>query len=332
MPVIRVLDANINRAAEGMRVLEDIARFVLEDKRLCSEVKSCRHELREQTPTLYSRSTAEDVGTGISTVQEGNRGSIHDIALAASNRCSEALRVVEEFLKLHNAENTVESIRYRMYDLSAEIIKQLGSTNKHQWKLCFIMAKDDCVMPWKETLSIALDAGCDCVQIREKTMSTYDCVEHVREVQKITNAYGVPIIINDRVDVMLATNAGGVHLGADDLPLSEARRICGKEKIIGATAHSIAELNNAINLGVDYVGVGAMFPSPTKPNVAPAETGLLEAATSVHHLAVGGITPDNVHLLHNRGCQGVAVSSVIANSTTPGLVVETLLQPKAQPA
>ena len=207
MSSIRVLDANINRAAEGMRVLEDIARFVLEHQRLCAELKTCRHQLREQAPSLYSRNTSGDVGISVSTVQESERGSVHDIALAASNRCSEALRVIEEFLKLHDVQNHIESIRYKMYDISAEIIKSLGSIHKKQWKLCFVMTKELCALPWKETLSQALSNGCDCVQVREKTMSTKELIQHVLEVKEIADQFDVPVIINDRVDVLLATNA-----------------------------------------------------------------------------------------------------------------------------
>ena len=330
MPVIRVLDANMNRAAEGMRVLEDIARFILENQQLCGAIKNCRHSLREQSPTLYSRDTFGDVGTGITTAQEKNRGSIHDIALAASHRCGEALRVVEEFLKLHNAENTIESIRYKMYDLSAEIMKQLGSTNRQQWKCCFVMTRNDCVLPWEETMTAAISAGCDCVQVREKTMSTHEYIDHVIEVKQIADEHDVPVIVNDRLDVMLATNTAGIHLGKNDMSIPDARKICGKEPIIGATAHTQEEINSAIEAGADYIGVGAMFASITKPNANVIGTELLKSVKNVNHLAIGGITPDNVQKLYEFGCKGIAVNYAIAQSTTPGKIVHELLQPEAQ--
>lgn len=330
MPVIRVLDANINRAAEGMRVLEDMARFILENQCLCESIKQCRHNLRDQSPGLYSRNTSEDVGTRLLTTKEKNRDSLHDIAFAASNRCSEALRVVEEFLKLRDAQHSIESIRYTMYDLSAEVIKGLGSTNKQQWKCCFIMAVDDCALPWKSTLMRVLKAGCDCVQIREKTMQTKALIDHVLEVKEITEKHGVPIIINDRVDVMLATNSAGVHLGKDDMPILDARKMGGKGRIIGATAHSQEEVVSAIEAGVDYIGVGAMFTSSTKPNAIVEGPSLLKYVEHIHHLAVGGITPENVHHLYVAGCKGVAASSSIAHATTPENVIQGLLQPEAQ--
>ena len=330
MPVIRILDANINRAAEGMRVLEDIARFILENQQLCRAIKKCRHALREQSPTLFSRDTSSDVGTGITTMQEKNRDSVHDIALAASYRCTEALRVVEEFLKLHNEENTIESIRYNMYDISADIIKRLGSTNRKQWKCCFVMTINDCVLPWEETLSGAITAGCDCVQVREKKMSTHECIHHVFKVKEIADEHDVPVIINDRLDVMLATNATGIHLGKSDMSVPDARRISGQEPIIGATTHTQEEINSATEAGADYIGVGAMFASKTKPNAHVIGTELLNKVQTVNHLAIGGITPENVQQLYGFGCKGIAVSAAIAKSTTPGKIVHELLQPEAQ--
>ena len=332
MPVIRILDANINRAAEGMRVLEDIARFILENKQLCGAIKTCRHALREQAPTPYSRDSLGDVGTSISTTQEKNRGSFHDIAFAASNRCSEALRVVEEFLKLHNTENTIGSIRYKMYDLSADVIKGLGSTNKQQWSCCFVMTSGECILPWKETLIGAIGGGCDCVQVREKNMNTAECINHVTEVKQIADQHAIPVIINDRVDVMLATNSCGVHLGNDDMSISDARKLSGKERIIGATAHSKQEITRAIELGADYIGVGAMFTSPTKPEVHVVGLDLLQQVEHACYLAIGGINTVNVQTLYDAGCKGIAVSSEISRSLNPREIVHKLLQPEVQPA
>jgi thiamine-phosphate pyrophosphorylase len=332
MPMMRVLDANINRAAEGMRVLEDIARFVLENQTVCAAIKQCRHELRAQTPTLLHRDTAGDVGTTVSVEQEKNRNSIRSVAVAAGNRCGEALRVVEEFLKLHNAKNTVEAIRYKMYDLSAEILSLLGGTTAQQWRLCFVMTKDECVLAWQDTLRQSLTAGCDCVQVREKKLSTRELVQHVFEVKKIADKYDAQVIVNDRVDVMLTTQVSGVHLGDKDMRIQDARNLCGPEYIIGATVHAPEKVKTTIMSGADYVGVGAMFQSSTKPSTKVALLGLLKNALPYYHLAIGGITPKNVQTLYETGCKGVAVSSSIAQSTTPGKVVEQLLQHEAQPA
>mgnify|MGYP006097291341 FL=1 len=330
--VHRVLDANLNRAAEGMRVLEDIARFVLENQNLCSSIKKCRHELRSCTTKVTSRDTSGDVGTSVTTPLEESRNTLHDVAAASANRCSEALRVIEEFLKLANETNTVEGIRYTMYDLSAEVLNGLGAKAKKQWSLCFVMTVNDCVLPWQDTLKQSLVAGCDCVQIREKELNTPDCIAHTREVLSTAKTFGAQVIVNDRVDVMLATGADGVHLGEGDMLIQDARKLCGTDFIVGATVHNATMVPTAIAFGADYIGVGAMFASSTKPEVPVAPLGLLKNALAYNHLAIGGITPENVQELYAEGCKGIAVSSVIARSDTPEKVIAKLLRPEHQSA
>ena len=187
------LDANINRAAEGMRVLEDIARFVLGNQDLCGAIKNCRHELRHQTPELSSRDTEGDVGTALSTEQEASRDSIRDIATAAGNRCCEALRVIEEFLKLQNTKNTIESIRYKMYDLTEKAIQALGARTKEQWSLCFVMTIDECVLPWQDTLASSPSFWLRLrASARKKMPTTAQYIAHVLEVKNIAETFNVP--------------------------------------------------------------------------------------------------------------------------------------------
>ena len=332
MSVMRILDANINRAAEGMRVLEDIARFELEHENWCEAIKKCRHELRSQAPTLLHRDTKGDVGTRVTTEQEQHRGSMIDIARAASNRCTEALRVVEEFLKLQDTTNTIESIRYTMYDISVKIIRALGSLNRDQRRLCFVMTKDDCAISWQDTLRQIMNAGCDCVQVREKKMPTAEFIRHVVEVKEIASKYNAQVIVNDRVDVMLASRASGVHLGEEDMSIQDARKLCGHEFIIGATVHTKEKIQEAALAGADYIGVGSIFASQTKPDVKIVSTDVLEEAMLHNHFVIGGITPRNIQTVYDMGCSGVAVSSAIAQSPDPGKVVEQLLQHEVQPA
>ena len=161
-------------------------------------------------------------------------------------------------------------------------------------------------------------------------MSTHDLVLHVREVKKIADVYGVQVIVNDRVDVALATGVAGVHLGENDMSIQDARKLCGPEYIIGATVHDPEKINKCISLGADYVGVGAMFASQTKPSANVAPLGLLKNALAYNHLAIGGITQENVQQLYDAGCKGVAVSGAIANSNTPDKTIISLLRPENQ--
>ena len=336
--VQRILDANINRAAEGMRVLEDLARFLLDRKDLCGAIKQCRHEIRSitQSDIVWSRDTSGDAGITHTTPREETREHVSDIAAAAGNRCAEALRMIEEILKLDNRGSEIETIRYRMYDLAADVFKLLSVNQNKQWKCCFILTTSSCVLPWRETLRQSIDAGCDCIQIREKTMATPSHINHVKEVVSIANVKGVAVIVNDRVDVAMVAGATGVHLGAGDMPVEDARQLCSNTLLIGATVHDLSDSTTAIGQGANYLGIGPMFKSTTKPEMQTAGTSLLTSILdeypSMNHLAIGGITPTKSNELFAIGCKGVALCDAIASSTTPQQVVHDVIEGAMQPS
>lgn len=336
--VQRILDANINRAAEGMRVLEDLARFLLDRKELCGAIKQCRHEIRSitQSEIAWSRDTGGDIGTAHTTTSEYTREDVTDIAAAAGNRCSEALRVIEELLKLDDKGSKIEAVRYRMYDLAAEVLKSLQVNKRKQWKCCFILTLSGCVLPWRDTLRQSIDAGCDCIQIREKTMATKALIDHTREVVSIASERKVAVIVNDRVDVAMIAGAAGVHLGATDMPVKEARQLCSNKLLIGATVHDLSDCATAIQQGADYLGIGPMYTSKTKSEIQVAGplllAEILDKHPSMDHLAIGGITPANANDLFAIGCKGIAMCEAIASSTTPLQVVLDVIKGAMQPS
>jgi len=325
----RLLDANVNRAAEGMRVLEDISRFVIQDKKLCAELKRCRHSLRLKFSAMElvrSRNTSQDAGAGVTTLQENSRQSIIEVAIAASHRCCEALRVIEEVAKLaHDTE--VEHIRYAMYDLSAAVIRELHLSR--QWRLCMLLTIELCVLPWQKTVQQAVMGGVDCIQVREKHMDTVAMVHHVREVVQLSRGNGVSVVVNDRVDVAMAAEACGVHLGGTDMSIQDARTV-GQNLIIGATTHTVAQMQHAVDCGANYIGVGPMFSSQTKKGSTDPNPALIREAArrfpDTPHLAIGGITPQNMPKLLKYGSKGVAVCSAICGSRNPDEVARELLQ------
>ena len=140
---------------------------------------------------------------------------------------------------------------------------------------------------------------------------------------------GVAVIVNDRLDVALAAEADGVHLGTDDLPLCDARRIAGGAFLIGASTHSLDEARAAIAAGADHCGVGAMYESSLKPGLAPSGEAYLGAFVQefphVPHLAIGGIAPGRVAALARAGCRGVAVSSAICGAPDPSAVARAIV-------
>lgn len=166
----------------------------------------------------------------------------------------------------------------------------------------------------------ALQGGVTLVQLREKNRTTRDYVALAEKVHALTVRYGVPLIIDDRVDVALAIDAEGVHMGVDDLPVATARRLMGKDKIVGATAKTVTRAKEVCAQGADYLGVGAIYPTTTKVKTILTSTDTLRdicnaVPTPVN--AIGGLNQDNIHILKGIPIAGICVVSAIMKADNP---------------
>ena len=160
----------------------------------------------------------------------------------------------------------------------------------------------------------ALEGGVTFLQLREKHLPDEEILAEARALLPLCRAHGVPLIINDSVDIALAAGADGVHVGQEDLEAGTAREKLGPDKILGVSAHNVAEALRAEAAGADYLGVGAMFPTGTKSNVVPTAPETLKAicqAVSIPVVAIGGVGPDNLPGLAGCGMAGAAVVSAI---------------------
>lgn len=160
----------------------------------------------------------------------------------------------------------------------------------------------------------ALKGGATLVQLREKAMPFGELVQEARELTALCHSYGVPLIVNDSARAAWESGADGVHVGMEDAPVADIRRRAPEGFIIGATAKTVAQAQAAEAAGADYLGVGAVFPSPTKPNAIPVTTARLReicASVSIPAVAIGGITLDNMMELQGGGMAGVAVVSAL---------------------
>ncbi len=160
----------------------------------------------------------------------------------------------------------------------------------------------------------AVLGGATMIQLREKGMTTEELVNSGREIKAVCDKYNVPLIINDNVEAARILDAGGVHLGQGDMPITEARKILGSGKIIGITAKTVEQAREAEENGADYLGSGAVFGTATKSNAVKMELDTLRAITqavSIPVAAIGGITADNIDRLANTGISGVAAVSGI---------------------
>ena len=165
-----------------------------------------------------------------------------------------------------------------------------------------------------EVAEESLKGGVTLLQLREKNMSTDEFIKSAKEIKEVCKKYNVPLIINDNIDVALAVGADGVHIGQDDMPASEARKILGDDKIIGVTARNVEEALKAEKDGADYLGSGAVFGTSTKGNAVKMELSTLKEITSsvgIPVVAIGGINSDNILNLKGTGIAGAAVVSGI---------------------
>lgn len=165
-----------------------------------------------------------------------------------------------------------------------------------------------------EAVEQAILGGCTMIQLREKNISSLDFYRQSVEVKKVTEQYHVPFIINDRIDIAIAVNADGVHIGQSDIPAAIARDLIGTDMLLGVSAASVKEAVQAANDGADYLGVGAMFPTGTKTDanyVSIEELKKIRHAVNLPIIAIGGINKGNIKQFHDTGINGLAVVSAI---------------------
>lgn len=166
----------------------------------------------------------------------------------------------------------------------------------------------------EEAVEKAIKGGCTVVQLREKHCSSREFYQAAVNIREITRKYQVPLIINDRVDIALAIDADGVHVGQSDLPASVVRSIIGEDKIVGVSAAKVSEAEQAVKDGADYLGVGAMFPTDTKTDARPVtmeELRAIRSAADVPIVVIGGINQKTAHHFKDTGIDGLAVVSAV---------------------
>ncbi|RKY17345.1 MAG: thiamine phosphate synthase [Planctomycetota bacterium] len=314
----RVVDASLNRAAEGLRVAEEVLRF-------CgcadgfSALKRLRHRLRQvfapvRSQLLAARDTLSDPGRVTSTQQEFQRRDISAVFAANIIRAQEALRVLEETAKVHSPDmaREIESIRFEVYRIEKEWGGRLqGRVVLQNARLYVVCSRggDEAVR-----IAAAVAAVADIFQLRLKDVGGREYLRVARGCREALSGSGTLFVVNDRSDVALLSGADGVHLGAQDIPPDEARKMfCG---IVGATVHNSDDLKSALQAGVDYLGVGAFYPTKTKKDARVQGSALAEMMDGVDVVwfAIGGITEERLGELVEMGVERVAVGEAICGA------------------
>jgi thiamine-phosphate pyrophosphorylase len=321
--VARILDANFNRAREALRVIEDSVRFGADDASLTAALKQLRHDLAaaiaglDSQSLLTHRDTPGDVGTAISTDSEQTRDSMEDVVAAAFKRLTEALRVLEEYGKTVDASfaASIEQLRYRAYDLEMRVHFEPWRRRRFaQVRLYVLITESLCRGNWLRVAEAAIEGGAQCLQLRQKALPDGELLRRAEALRELTRMRDTLLIINDRPDIARLVAADGVHLGQDDMPVAAARRIVGQRIIIGKSTHTLDQARSALAEKPDYIAVGPMFATATKPqeHIAGPETlAAVLAETDRPHVAIGGITPDRIGQLTAVGCRCVAVCSAV---------------------
>jgi thiamine-phosphate pyrophosphorylase len=321
--VARILDANFNRAREAMRVIEESVRFGADDASLTAAMKQLRHDLAaamaklDAEGLLAGRDTPGDVGTTISTDAERTRDSTADVVAASFKRLTEALRVLEEYGKTVNAAfaAVIEQLRYRVYDLEVRVRFEPWRLRRFAGVRLYVLITESlCRDNWLAAAEAAIEGGAQCLQLREKAMPDGELLRRAEALRELTRRRDVLLVINDRPDIARLVGADGVHLGQDDMPVAAARRIAGQRALIGKSTHTLDQARNALAENPDYIAVGPMFATATKPqeHVAGPETLAAVLAEADRPLvAIGGITPDRIGALTAVGCRCVAVCTAV---------------------
>ncbi|MEZ6046038.1 MAG: thiamine phosphate synthase [Planctomycetaceae bacterium] len=333
----RILDAAANRAREGLRVIEDYARFTLDDTFLSRELKELRHQLAaacsqfDQRELIASRNTLGDVGTTISTPAELTRESSESVLTANFKRLEESLRTLEEWSKVvaRDTAPLFEQMRYQVYQLEKSFANLSHARQVLQETTLYLLLTESlCHHGSGPAVREALDAGVKIVQIREKEMPTRDLIDHAKRVREWTHAAGALLIINDRPDIALAVDADGVHVGQDDFPVDAARKMLGARKLIGLSTHNIEQARQAVRIGADYIGAGPTFTTTTKEFSDYAGLDYIQqvaAEITLPWFPIGGINAKNLQQILDAGATRAAVSGAICGAEKPGEVARKLV-------
>ena len=321
----RILDANLDRAREGVRIIEEWCRFGLNNSQLANQCKQLRQDLaRWHTRQLReARDTPGDPGTTLSHPQEEERSSIESLLQANLCRVQEALRVLEEYGKLCQPEmgSAFKQMRYEVYTLESNLLSNYRHQQLEQCRLYLVTSPSAQLLP---TVEAALQGGLKLVQYRDKEGDDAQRLVNGQELCQLCHCYEALFIMNDRVDLALAVNADGVHLGQQDIPISLARQLLGGQKIIGRSTTNPEEMERAIAEGADYIGVGPVYETPTKQSKPAAGLEYVTHAQNcpIPWFAIGGIDPNNFHEVLGAGAERIAVVRAIMQAEQPTLVTQ----------
>ncbi|MHC4804638.1 MAG: thiamine phosphate synthase [Planctomycetota bacterium] len=336
--VYRIIDANFNRAREAIRVVEEFCRFALDSDSLTSRARQLRHELSAAIGKLdagrliSSRDTISDVGVGKTADKQLARSNLSDCFTAGCKRLTEALRTLAEMAQTQDRSvaETIEKLRFTAYTLEKDIVLFSEPAEKFKRVRLYIIINSNLPVDVISLTHRCVAGGADCIQLRARAVEGDKLFAIAVEFVQICKVAGVLSIINDRVDIAVAAGADGVHLGQNDLPIKQARKLQLAPLIIGRSTHSLEQLHAACDQCPTYVSLGPVFATVTKPTAEAVGLDYVRqateklAGTGIANVAIGGITLDNVESVLNAGAVSVAVCSAVTETDDPTVACHAL--------
>lgn len=321
--VLRIIDADLNRIGEGLRLLEDLARLVLNDTNLTQQLKTMRHEivrgdLSFNQQLLQWRNSEGDVGIDIEVPGEEKERELPVMAVANARRVQESLRNLEELAKVPGITLKLDvekfkQARFNLYTIEKDLLsKLLRQDNMKHLSGLYVIIDTQTLKGRSHVVaaSQAIHGGAKIIQLRDKTQGKKELLPIAQQLKNLCAEHKVLFIVNDYLDLALAVDADGLHVGQDDLPIKVARKLLPIDKILGGSARTIALATAAQSEGADYIAVGSMYPTTSKETaevVGPERLRQIRQAVSVPLVAIGGINRDNVTEVITAGADAVAI-------------------------
>ncbi|HEY4712073.1 MAG TPA: thiamine phosphate synthase [Dehalococcoidia bacterium] len=344
--LLRMIDANLNRSSEGLRILEDVARFLLNDADLSQRLKTLRHDLAQETKSLRvgllsHRDSEHDVGRPHSndrelTMETASLRGLLDLVTANAKRVEESLRVIEELAKLPQISSMLnsakfEQARFALYTLERDLISRISRRDKIERMTGLYVILDRQFLAGRDELDIAaqiIQGGARVIQLRDKSRFYRDKKGELllvaQKLRELCSQADVLFIINDYLDLAMAVDADGLHIGQGDLPLPVIRKELPIDKIVGCSVTTVSQAAKAQNEGADYIAVGSIFPTTTKKGATVVGVDMLKElrrTVSTPLVAIGGINQNNVGEVVAAGADAVAViSAVLGEKDVKGAV------------
>lgn len=319
MHFLRIIDVNLNRLDESLKLIEDVARFYLASRPLLLRTREVRRlflDLKRSLPAkaiIGARQSHQDLGRKAafdSSLQKSSTATV----LSNLTRAKQAARTIEETLRTINVRlsGRMKEIRFLLYDLERDMVIQLEK-KFDPYLHAIIDERYLSSHDIERVIQTLTSNGATVIQLRIRSLCDHDFLKTACKIGKLIRK-DVKFIINNRADIAFACNAHGVHLGQDDMPANVARKIMGDMAIIGVSAHTLREAKKAEHDGADYLGVGAVYPTRTKEDARVCGLQTLKricAGVRIPVIGIGGVNGRNYRAVLRAGAAGIAVASFL---------------------